>query len=300
MVTEFHPSLTWLADCNTHPSVVSGQAQSLSVGFYLIKYLSKNTVDLSSSLTVFFDVWRNPHKYGASRQERQGIHDKASTALLTNFGEHFDSVHRYPSQASNSGSAVRLAQHFLQRAAIKMVQSEQVADTQASLHCIGCTAEACSHNFVFVNPWAHLAATYQLCRSEGLDSSQAEDDEECAAADTWDEHLEQATSAAAEDADSANAALGKQLSEAGDCSAEHSSPHGGTLPLSGEEHTFARGDPVLFFDRDSAAASMSLRVSSSMLPECIPGVEHSVKKFPFKVSKCAEFVAQPPRIFNSP
>ena len=108
LVTSWNEILTAILRCNTAPYLLGARESSRATSFYLVKYMTKDCVALSASLSVLVDAKKHIEKW------RSTADDLASQTEL------------------------RTAIHFVQRA-VNSYQAE-VHDTQAASLLLGFSA----------------------------------------------------------------------------------------------------------------------------------------------------------------
>jgi hypothetical protein len=139
-ITQYSPALMSLVRCNMAAYNYGSSIQARSAMFYMVKYITKDSVKLQASLSV-----------------------------LTRARKH---VATWTSTAADAGTHERTAVHFLQRAANSLCF--ELSDTQAAAMLLGQTAHSTSEKFVWVHPWA---VTKALCKAHGFDDADAFDGE---------------------------------------------------------------------------------------------------------------------------
>ena len=127
-LTCFSPILTAILKCNTAPYLLGARESSRAACFYLVKYMTKDCVALSASLSTLVDVKRH--------------------------------IEKWESTADDSGSSERTAKHFLQRAC-NSYQAE-VHDTQAASLLLNYPASMTSERFVFLAGWDYVRFALEL------------------------------------------------------------------------------------------------------------------------------------------
>ena len=129
----FNPVLTTLLRCNTAPVLLGSRESSRGACFYLVKYLTKDSVALTNSLSLLADAKQHIEKYGST--------------------------------AKDAGTKLRTARHFLQHA-VNTYQAE-VHITQAASLLLDCKASYCSERFVSLATWS---LTREGLKAQGLDT----------------------------------------------------------------------------------------------------------------------------------
>lgn len=124
-MTEYSPLLSLLTGSHTAALPLGSTEQALAAMFYLCGYVTKNKTEMEQSLSVL----------------------KAAK-------DHND---KYPSEASDSGTSKRTAQHLLTRTLNRLHLLMEVSDYQIAAALIGLPTEICTENFAYTNPKHHLA-----------------------------------------------------------------------------------------------------------------------------------------------
>ena len=106
---------------NTAMYPLGTAAQARPVTFYVVKYVTKDKVALSSSLTVLLAAQKH--------------------------------IEDYPSRAENTGDPTRTAQHFVQRVCNSVAGMAEYGAAQAAEIALGHQASWVSHEFTYVWPW---------------------------------------------------------------------------------------------------------------------------------------------------
>ena len=119
-ITCFNISISLLLRCNNNPVLLGSREGSRGACFYLVKYLTKNSVDLQKSLSLLADAKQHIDKYGST--------------------------------ADDKGSSRRTAVHFLQR--VGTSHQMELNDTQATSINLNLGAQYCSERMVNVATWA--------------------------------------------------------------------------------------------------------------------------------------------------
>ena len=114
-VADFNVVLCAILGCNNAPYLLGAEQAAKAAMFYMVKYVTKDSVALNASLSVLVDAWDHIKKY--------------------------PSIH--PDAASNQQ---RNAIHLMQRT-LNQIPAE-LADTQAAALCLDHAAELCSESFV--------------------------------------------------------------------------------------------------------------------------------------------------------
>jgi hypothetical protein len=122
VLTCFNEVLTAVLQCNTAPYLLGSRESSRAAMFYLVKYLTKDSVALKGSLSTLVDAKKN--------------------------------IDRWKSTADDEGTDVRSAAQFLQRAT-NSYQAE-VHDTQAASLLLGFHAALSSERFVYSAGWDYV------------------------------------------------------------------------------------------------------------------------------------------------
>ena len=119
-VTTFNHVLTELLHCNTAPYLLGAREASKGACFYLVKYMTKDSVALNTSLSLLVDAKKH--------------------------------IDKYESTADDKGEVRRTGLHFLQRAVNSYMA--EVHDTQAASLLLNLNASYTSERFVWVDGWA--------------------------------------------------------------------------------------------------------------------------------------------------
>jgi hypothetical protein len=123
-VVAYNVVCTAALNCNTAMYFLGCSEQARAALFYLVKYMTKDSVKVSASMAVLLDA-----------------------------KQHLD---KYPSTAEDSGCPDRTVKHFVTRVLNKLSGAQEVADTQAALRIVGGNAWFCSHTFRNFSAWSVL------------------------------------------------------------------------------------------------------------------------------------------------
>ena len=134
-IVEFNDALTSSLGCNTAAYVLGGTEQSKAALFYLVKYLTKDSVALTNSLSIIHDARKH--------------------------------VEKYPSTAKDTGTTIRKGQSFLQRIINSLSGQTEVSATQAAASLLGMSSSMCSTAFIFV----YINSAIAYARAKELDDS---------------------------------------------------------------------------------------------------------------------------------
>ncbi|EPZ36432.1 DNA helicase PIF1, ATP-dependent domain-containing protein [Rozella allomycis CSF55] len=117
-IVETNDVLASVLNCNTEACPLGAEEQAKTILFYLLKYLTKDSVELGSTLTVIRD------------------------ALLY--------VNSNPSQAEDTNTDPnRFGKYFLQRLQNRITGLVEISDTQAAAYLLGLPASSCTHSFTY-------------------------------------------------------------------------------------------------------------------------------------------------------
>jgi hypothetical protein len=133
-LTCFTLALTTLLQSNTAPYLLGVREASRAASFYLVKYMAKDFVALSASLSILVDVKR-----------------------------HTD---RFPSRAEDAHTPMRDAMYFLQRAC--NVEHAEMLSTQAAALLQGLFASITSESFTYTDHWSYVQLANQLMHRDPL------------------------------------------------------------------------------------------------------------------------------------
>ena len=139
---EYNRAITFCLGCNTAPMLMGSGLASRAMTHYLVKYVTKDAVDLSASMSVLADAMRH--------------------------------VEARPSTAADTGSVQRTAKHFMQRVCHKSF--EELSPTQAASLVLGMPAHESSENFTFAYHWDAVQLLVGP-RDEALEDELAEREE---------------------------------------------------------------------------------------------------------------------------
>jgi hypothetical protein len=117
-VVDVNATATSVLNCNTAAYLLGGKQQAKSALFYLLKYLTKDGVQLANSLAVLH----------SARQH----------------------IEQYPSIAVNTGTTQRIGQHFLLRCINSFSGQSEVSSTQAAASLLGMNSQTFSTNFIYL------------------------------------------------------------------------------------------------------------------------------------------------------
>ena len=124
LVVEFNELITALLGCNTNIGILGSDAQAKAALCYLLKYITKNPSELTHVISLISDAR--------------------------------DTIEKYPSQADDTGTEKRTAQHFLTRVANQISSAGEVSSMMAAAALLGMPGETASCGFFYVFPNAAL------------------------------------------------------------------------------------------------------------------------------------------------
>lgn len=120
-LVQFTPGFTSCTKSNTAPYFLGTAEQARSAIFYVIKYVTKDKISLSGSMSVLLDARKH--------------------------------IDMYPSGAADTGTVVRTGIHFLQRTLNTLAGSAEFGGSQASSITLGYPGSYISHEFEYVFVW---------------------------------------------------------------------------------------------------------------------------------------------------
>jgi hypothetical protein len=129
-LTEVSDAMTALLACNTAVYLLGSTEQAKAALFYLVKYITKDSTPLATSLSVVHAAMKD--------------------------------IEAYPSVADDSGQPQRTGQHLLQRILNKLSGASEVSAEQAAAELIGCPAHQSTHSFEYLFVRAAVAYYKQL------------------------------------------------------------------------------------------------------------------------------------------
>ena len=141
-VTAYGYALTAAVRCNTAHLLLGAREAARNAMFYMVKYLTKDSTELSASLSVLNDV----------RERSQ----------------------RWESRADDRGTETRNAKYFLEKA-VNQLHGE-LSDTQAAALLLGEEAHLTSESFVWGAPWQVANLARELALDPHLDGFDADAD----------------------------------------------------------------------------------------------------------------------------
>ena len=109
-IVQINPIATALLACNTNMVLLGAIEDAKATIFYIIKYITKDSTELASSLSVI--------KYALDKQKL------------------------YPSKAINSNEDLKNGKYLLSIMLNKLVEMREISDTQAAALCIGFKSQA--------------------------------------------------------------------------------------------------------------------------------------------------------------
>ena len=121
-VVDVSPTASTVLNCNTAAYHLGSLQQGRATMFYLVKYMTKDSVALSTSLSILHSAMQH--------------------------------VKKYPSIAEDTGTAKRTAQHFLLRAINLLSGQSEVSATQAAASLLGMTSQSfsCKFAYLYIRP----------------------------------------------------------------------------------------------------------------------------------------------------
>ena len=132
-VTVYNEMLTVLLRCNVAPLMMGSRESSRAAAFYLVKYLTKDTVALNATLSLLVDAKRNVERFASTADDAESNPHRKST-------------------------------HFFQRAVNSYVA--EVCDTQAAALLLGHEASVTSERFVYLASWDAVDAAFDVRNEE--------------------------------------------------------------------------------------------------------------------------------------
>ena len=150
LLMEYNELITSLLGCNTAPIPMGCSEGAKSAMFYMIKYVTKDSVAVRESLAILVDAKKH--------------------------------IELYPSTAEDSGEAGRTARHFVERCVNQLQQ--EISDTQAAACLLGRQAHASSVDFKNSFPWEILRHAKALCAKasrgemDGVQVAEGDDDDD--------------------------------------------------------------------------------------------------------------------------
>ena len=125
-IVDFSPLLTAALRCNTAIYLTGAIEQSKSVSFYVLKYVVKNPVELTNTLSCAMEA--------------------------------LNIIQKFPSLADDSGDTARTAKHLLTRILNNLAGSIEVSGAMASAALLGLPSTFASHDFWYC--WIRPAVTF--------------------------------------------------------------------------------------------------------------------------------------------
>ena len=120
-LVQFNPALTSCTKSNTAPYFLGTAEQARAAVFYVIKYVTKDKVNLTGSMSVLLDARKH--------------------------------IEKYPSVAANTGTTTRTGQHFLQRTLNTLAGSAEYGGPQGASITLGYPGSYISHEFEYLFTW---------------------------------------------------------------------------------------------------------------------------------------------------
>ena len=138
-IVEVHDALSSISASNTATYLLGAAEQAKSILFYMLKYMTKDSVSLTNSVTVINDALRN--------------------------------IRQYPSTAEDSGTPMRTTTHFLQRLVNGLVGKIELSAPQAAAHLLNMPSAIRTTNFCYCFVRAAINAVVLRQQSTQLQSS---------------------------------------------------------------------------------------------------------------------------------
>ena len=131
LVVEYNDVISALLGCNTATYILGSDAQAKAALCYLLKYITKPPAEISRSLVL--------------------LHNARST------------IQTYPSQAEDTGTTQRTAQHFLNRIMNDLNGAMEVSGAMAAAAILGMPSETSSLSFfiVFISAAVKFVLSYK-------------------------------------------------------------------------------------------------------------------------------------------